>query len=110
MVTLYTSLLIVSVGIFGVAIFVCLLFGYCIYTYSGNKSYNIPVYNVGEYIKKVNKWKWKSYRSDNAMMRWPSMNSENVNVLNYIVAIAMVPIILALAIPLAIYYMIIDWR
>jgi hypothetical protein len=43
-------------------------------------------------------------------MRWPSMNSENVNVLNYIVAIAMVPIILALAIPLAIYYMIIDWR
>ena len=44
------------------------------------------------------------------MIRWPSINSENVNVLNYIVALATVPIIVALAIPLAIYYMIIDWR
>lgn len=106
---LYISLLIVSVGIFGVAIFVCLLFGYCLCVYS-NDAPPIPVYNVDEYIKKVNKWKWKSYRSNNVMMRWPSMKSENVNVLNYIVAIATVPIILALAIPLAIYYMIIDWR
>jgi hypothetical protein len=97
-----------TVSIFGVATLVCLLFGYCIYIYSNSTPYSIPSYNVDEYIKKVNKW--KSNRSDNIMMRWPSMNSENVNVLNYIVALATVPIIVALAIPLAIYYMIIDWR
>ena len=42
------------------------------------------------------------------MMRWTSMNSENVNIWNYAVAIPIIPIIVGIAIPLAIYYMVID--
>jgi hypothetical protein len=108
----YTSVLIVSAGIFGVAILVCLLFGYNLYMYSNGKSYSIQKYTdtkTEKYRKKINKWKLKPYRG-NTMMRWPSMNSENVNVLNYIVAVAMVPVIISISIPLAIYYMIIDLK
>jgi hypothetical protein len=72
----------------------------------------VPKYTdikIEKYKVKVNKWKLKPRRG-NTMMRWPSMNSENVNVLNYIVAIPMVPIIVVIAIPLAIYYMVIDLK
>jgi len=110
--SLYTSILLISAGIFGVAILVCLLFGYNLYKYSNGRSYEIEKYTdtkIEKYKNKVNKWKLKPYRR-NTMMRWPSMNSENVNVLNYIVAIPMVPIIVGMAIPLAIYYMVIDLK
>jgi hypothetical protein len=110
--SLYTSILLISAGIFGVAILVCLLFGYNLYRYSNGRSYEVPKYTdikIEKYKVKVNKWKLKPRRG-NTMMRWPSMNSENVNVLNYIVAIPMVPIIVVIAIPLAIYYMVIDLK
>jgi hypothetical protein len=110
--SLYTSILSISAGIFGVAILVCLLFGYNIYRYSNGRIYSVPKYTdikIEKYKGKVNKWKLKPRRR-NTMMRWPSMNSENVNVLNYIVAIPMVPIIVGMAIPLAIYYMVIDLK
>jgi hypothetical protein len=105
-------MLIISAGIFGIATLVCLLFGYNLYMYSNGKSYSIQKYTdieIEKYRKKINKWKLKPYRG-NTMMRWPSMNSENVNVLNYIVAVAMVPVIISISIPLAIYYMIIDLK
>jgi hypothetical protein len=44
------------------------------------------------------------------MIKWPSMNSENVNIWNYVVSIPMVPIIVGIAIPLSIYYMVIDLK
>lgn len=112
MLSLYTSILLLSSGIFGVAILVCLLFGYNLYRYSNGRSYEIEKYTDGKiekYKNKVKLWKLKPYRK-NTMMRWSSMNSENVNVSNYIVAILVIPIIVGMAIPLAIYYMVIDLK
>jgi hypothetical protein len=108
--SLYTTILLLSAGTFGGAIIVCLLFGYNIYRYSNGRTYSVPKYTdtkIEKYKNKVNKWKLKPRRG-NTMMRWPSMNSENVNIWNYVVAIPMIPIIVGIAIPLAIYYMVID--
>lgn len=112
MLSLYTSILLTSAGIFGVAILVCLLFGYNLYRYSNGRSYEIEKYTdtkIEKYKRKVNKWKLKPRRG-NTMIRWSSMNSENVNIWNYIVAILVIPIIVGIAIPLAIHYMVIDLK
>lgn len=112
MLSLYTSILLTSTGIFGVAILVCLLFGYNLYRYSNGRTYEIEKYTdikIEKYKRKVNKWKLKPRRG-NTRIRWSSMKSENVNIWNYIVAIPMIPIIVGIAIPLAIYYMVIDLK
>jgi hypothetical protein len=111
--SLYTTILLISAGTFGGAIIVCLLFGYNIYRYSNGRTYSAPKYTdtkIEKYknrVNRVNKWKLKPCRG-NTMMRWTSMNSENVNIWNYVVAIPIIPIIVGIAIPLAIYYMVID--
>jgi hypothetical protein len=112
LISLYTKILLLSVGTFGGAIIVCLLFGYNIYRYSNGRTYSAPKYTdtkIEKYKNKVNKWKLKPRRG-NTMIKWPSMNSENVNIWNYVVSIPMVPIIVGIAIPLAIYYMVIDLK
>jgi hypothetical protein len=111
MVTLYTSILIISAGIFGVAILVCLLFGYNIYMYSNGKSYTMPVYNIDNYIQKVKRWKWTDDGDGgNMTMRWESMRTDNINILNYIVGILVLPVLITISCILLIYYIITDWR
>jgi len=110
MVTLYTSILIISAGIFGVAILVCLLFGYNLYMYSNGKSYNMPVYNIDEYIQKVKRWKRSDDGDKSNNMRWESMRTDNITIFNYIIAILLLPILIGISCILLVYYTITDWR
>jgi hypothetical protein len=110
MLTIYTKILIVSAGIFGVAILVCLLFGYNLYMYSNGKSYSMPVYNIDEYIQKVKRWKWMDDGGGNMSMRWTTMKSDNINIFNYIIGILVLPILIGISCILLVYYIATDWR
>ncbi len=103
MLTVYASVLIISACIFGVAILVCLLFGYNIYMYSNGKSYSMPVYNI-------ERWKWMDDGGGNMSMRWTTMKSDNINIFNYIVGILVLPILIGIACILLVYYILTDWR
>lgn len=110
MLTVYTSILIISAGIFGVAILVCLLFGYNLYMYSNGKSYNMPVYNIDEYIQKVKRWKCIDDGAKSNNMRWESMRTDNITIFNYIIAILLLPILIGISCILLVYYIATDWR
>ena len=110
MLTVYSTVLIICTGTFGVAILVCLLFGYNIYMYSNGKSYTKPLYNIDEYIQKVKRWKRSDDVDKSNNMRWESMRTDNINIFNYIIAILLLPILIGISCTLLVYYIATDWR
>ena len=110
MLTVYSTVLIICTGTFGVAILVCLLFGYNLYMYSNGKSYTKPVYDIDEYIQKVRRWKRPVDGDKSNSMRWESMKSYNINIFNYIIAILLLPILIGISCTLLVYYIATDWR